>query len=609
MNWPPAIRLHAAIGAALVLGACGAAPEHAGDGGVHLAQGAQVWLDARAEGSAAAIRSGRHDASFAPIEERAPSFGSPDGQVWLKIDRTLLDRCTPCLVDVGTPTADRIDIWRRGDGQSPGLTVGDWIPKAQQPLAVPGLIVPLHKADMPLLLRVSSASPTTLSLAALPAETWWPRHTREQFVYGLYYGLMAALLLYNLFLFAAIRNVAYLYYCLWLGGFSLFQFSWNGHLHAWLWPAQAVVPPFFTIGLLYVGILGGLKFSEHISHSAVLAPRMRRVLQSLAAVCLGMLLLAPLSAAVAIRAAPLIGAVCIGAIVHTLVLAGRQGYRPAVFTLAGFAALVPGGLALVLASMGVLDGSWLARHGMTVGSALDALILSFALADRINILNADKQRLQQDLLDAQQDYAKALLAAQDDERARLARELHDGIAQQLAAVAGRVRRLSRQGNAIQPQALSDAAAWAGDAVEDVRRISHRLHPQQLERLGLATAIEADARQQADAAGLRLTLACDAFDPASLGPHARLQCYRIAQEAVRNAVQHAGADTLQLSLESDNRQVRLCVQDNGRGLPPGRAGGLGLRSMRERAASAGGTLHLGTAPGGGLRVELELPVAP
>lgn len=595
-------RCVALVVAALLLAGCEATDTPA----LWLADDARLWQDTSAIGTAESVRAGRHDEAFQAVTTREPSLGTPEGVVWLQIDHALPPACGPCLLELGSPTVDRIDVWRIGDRTAPAWTLGDWVPKAQQPVRAPDLVVPVTGADMPLLLRVETASPTTLSLRALPANVWWAASARRELVYGLYYGLMAALLLYNLFLFVAIRNVAYLYYCLWLGGFALFQFCWNGHLHAWVWPSHLTVPPYVSIGLLYLGIVGGLKFCEHISNAAVLAPRMHALLRALVGLTLAMVLLAPLHAPWAIQAAPLIGAITIGAIVHTLVLTGLRGYRPAVFTLAGFAALAPGGVALALSTAGLIDGGWMARHGMTLGSALDALILSFALADRINLLNADKQRLQQNLIDAQQQYAKDLLGAQDSERARLARELHDGIAQQLAAVAGRLRRLARAPDAAPPQRLAEAATWAGDAVDDVRRISHHLHPQQLERLGLAAAIRADAAHAADTAGLQLHVDDSGFDPSRLDAHATLQSYRIAQEAIHNAVRHADASELTIELRSEPSAAHLTVTDNGSGLSGNQGAGLGLRSMQERAASTGGRIRIGNGPAGGVRVHLTVP---
>jgi two-component system sensor histidine kinase UhpB len=150
-----------------------------------------------------------------------------------------------------------------------------------------------------------------------------------------------------------------------------------------------------------------------------------------------------------------------------------------------------------------------------------------------------------------------------------------------------------------------------EAAEGVRRIAQALRPPALDEAGLVAALEALVRSLRRAHGLDIELSA-ARTPGRLDADAELALYRIVQEALANAVRHSGASRIAVSLEADERAVRVGIADDGRGFPTdhtqdqnGR--GLGLVGMRERARNAGGMLEIESAPGEGTRVRAELPV--
>ncbi len=207
-------------------------------------------------------------------------------------------------------------------------------------------------------------------------------------------------------------------------------------------------------------------------------------------------------------------------------------------------------------------------------------------------------------------FGAGALRAAEEERRRIARELHDDTAQSLAGLLVRLRVLERrlEGH----PAVDDVVqmrSWLHDAAEGVRRIAQGLRPPELEDVGPGPALRRFVRERFPSVDVELE-----FDGEEerLSAEQRLVLYRIAQEALSNAVRHGHASRIRLSVRGaeGRRGVLLVVEDDGRGFDlegerePG--AGLGLVGMEERAQLAGGSFRLESSPGTGTRVEVTLP---
>jgi two-component system, NarL family, sensor histidine kinase UhpB len=201
------------------------------------------------------------------------------------------------------------------------------------------------------------------------------------------------------------------------------------------------------------------------------------------------------------------------------------------------------------------------------------------------------------------DSARRALAAQEDERRRIARELHDEVGQALTAVVLQLDRAQAGTEGDVAARMREAREAARATLEEVRAIARNLRPEALDDLGLAAALR-QLSAEAERAG---AIVKRRIEPdLELSPEAEVVVYRVAQEAITNALRHSGAERIELTLERDGAGgAELRVADDGGGLD-GAADGSGLRGMRERALLAGGVLELGTRPGGGALVTLRLP---
>ncbi len=225
------------------------------------------------------------------------------------------------------------------------------------------------------------------------------------------------------------------------------------------------------------------------------------------------------------------------------------------------------------------------------------------------------------------DYLGAVTRGQEAERARLARELHDGPVQELIALGQRAemaQRLVERDETEQAQALLEALRRAElETVAELRRLIGALRPIYLEDLGFLPALEMLVQQTAGRTPARVQLEKGAYpEPVEGGtahrctPEVELAAYRIAQEALNNALQHAQAQNIVVRVRCDREELALSITDDGVGftLPPRpdlltQAGHFGLVGMQERATRLGGALQVRTAPGEGTQVTVRLPGRP
>lgn len=206
------------------------------------------------------------------------------------------------------------------------------------------------------------------------------------------------------------------------------------------------------------------------------------------------------------------------------------------------------------------------------------------------------------------------LTAQEEERKRIAWELHDDTAQTLASLMIRLRVARSTADAeLRDRRIEDVRTELAKAMEGVRRFARALRPPALDEVGVVAALREHARTLCETAGVRARVEADAVDRL-LSPNAELVLYRIVQEALSNVVRHAQARTVCVRLERRHGAVLARVTDDGIGFEVDaelyrHGGGLGLFGMQERAAYVGGSVSIESEPGAGTTVRVEIPTAP
>jgi len=222
--------------------------------------------------------------------------------------------------------------------------------------------------------------------------------------------------------------------------------------------------------------------------------------------------------------------------------------------------------------------------------------------------------------DELQALSERLMNAQEEERKRIARDLHDSVGQSLSAVKYTLERarvlLPREEIELAEEVLGTAVEWVKRVMEDVRCISMNLRPAQLDHLGAASAVHWLCRQWRDVYQT-ITVGTDiAVSDADIPQPLAISVFRAVQESLNNVARHSGASRVQVSIHLDEGTLRVVIQDDGDGFeslslesPHATAAGRsGLRGLHERAEQTGGRCEVASAPGQGTRVQLEWPLA-
>ncbi len=312
-----------------------------------------------------------------------------------------------------------------------------------------------------------------------------------------------------------------------------------------------------------------------------------------------------------------LGAVIGTAITRDFLRAGATGFSPSLVVVV---------LALVGVAVSVLVNAWILRVALQPLQLLeetaarihagetDARVPTSPVADR------ELERLAQtfnSMVDSLENYRQRLRdvaaraqAAEEEERKRIARELHDDTAQSLAALMLRLRLIRNQDDAeARTRALDELREELGEALERIRRFARGLRPPALDELGLVPALESHARSISEA--VEVPVRVDAEPVAGLlSPQSELALYRIAQEALSNAIRHGQPETVQITIRRRPGVVVLRVRDDGRGFRveearDGERPGLGLFGMEERAAYLGGRVEIRSVPGRGTVVRATI----
>ena len=234
---------------------------------------------------------------------------------------------------------------------------------------------------------------------------------------------------------------------------------------------------------------------------------------------------------------------------------------------------------------------------ITVGALLALLALTtplvWVLTRRLRRASADRERL-----------LRAAVDASEAERRRIARDLHDTVVQDLSGTAFALAAAAREGGA-RPETLESMAGSLRDSLRSLRSLLVEIHPPNLGTAGLAGALE-DLVAPAAARGVEAHL--DTEGLGNVDPEAAALVWRVAQEAVRNVLRHAGASTLRVGVSGEGTAVRLVVEDDGQGFDPGEARdrtSFGLRGLAGLVEEAGGSLEVTAEPGRGTRVAVAV----
>lgn len=377
------------------------------------------------------IRSQTFSGQFRPIKDAQPNFGYSNSAHWLRF--TVEGHSGPArlLLEVALPSLDSVQLFSPAGTGFERQTAGDLMPWHARllkhrnhvfalPLGEPGEVAgaagsaqaATGNTTRTFYLRVQSQSVVTV-----PMTLWTPaafaEHERQaQFVYGLFYGLIAAMFIYNIALLLAMRDLTFLFYVAYVGSFGMALLTFDGLGFEYLWPdsvwwANHALATAFSLSMAFASLFAR-RFLETRTH----APLFDSLWLGLSTVGFGLAFCAAtgliLDYGEIMRSLSILGAVSAA----TSLIVGSQlmlrGYRPARFFLLAWSTLLVFIVLAALRNFAVLPTNFITMHGLHVGFTFDVLLLSFALGDRINLLRRDKLSAQTALLHAAQEHERQL---------------------------------------------------------------------------------------------------------------------------------------------------------------------------------------------------------
>ncbi len=509
---------------------------------------------------------------FTISNEDVNNFGFTSSVYWLRF-AVRADGSAPekqWMLELGYPLIDDVELYfLHADGRLDIRKSGDRRPFSSREIWHRHFVWKIPDVDQSvktMYMRVKSKGSVRLPLSIWESAYFYRADSKEQVIFGLFYGIHLALVLYNLFLFISVRDTSYLYYSLYLANLTLLLASMTGFSAQYLWPeaynwANIAVPFFAGLGVYF-----GVWFTRRFAQSNVYAPGMDMVMSIISysgLVLIGLLLFIDYS--IAVKIATSMGVIILHAIFITIVWSYVRGFRPALYALFSFIPVFIFIFLAILNNIGAVPDSFYPEYGSNIGIALSSLVLSFGLANRINMLDEEKKKAQLSAWKTERRLSLELINAQEKERKRIAAELHDSIGQTMLVIRGKILSVLKAGqsNSNDNETLESASELASQSVTEVREISHNLHPHMLERLGLAKAVESYTQHALETASIDYSINIEPLDNIVQTSN-EIHIYRIIQEGINNIVKHSGAAHARVEILNSGNAVenfyrRMMVQ--------------------------------------------------
>ncbi len=343
---------------------------------------------------------------FVKPEESTPNLGFTDGAVWVRfVVRNQTDIQAWVLESAFSATAEMMLFIVRPDGRTERLE-HNWVRPSG--FRLPTLHFQLPPGETAVLyLRVrSGGGPVILDLSLFSEKAHTRTEWTRQFWFGMFYGLIAVMFFYNLVLFFWVRDLAYLYYVLTIGLLhGGFQLGINGYIYLFLPPSPPIIAQYLILSL-HAGIVAGLLFGRSFLNLVAIAPRLARWFEGQVWIVLVLSCLSLFGLKVGMLSILVsFAAICSGIVAG--VVAYRRGYRPARFFLIAWSLPFAGAVVFSLRNLGLLPATDFTAFALQGAAAIEAVLLSLALGDRINILRAEKDIFEDRLQTSEENEARA----------------------------------------------------------------------------------------------------------------------------------------------------------------------------------------------------------
>ena len=513
------------------------------------------------------------------------------------------------------PLAEKVHLFTLGDGALIELgRAGHRLALVDRSVLSARVVLPLPpcEGERTLLAKIEMPTPLPISFVYHPPGSFEKVANQAAIIRGVLVGFALAIMIYNLFLSVLVRDSAYLFLALTtffiIGG----SMNMSGVGSAYIWSSLAQHDHAIFNGLFALANMSTCAFIGAFFGWQTLGRwPFRLIVLSIGLSALSI----PLHIVMAPWQLYLMVMATIGLVIFTGLLtigwAFRSGQaaraRLYLYPLAG--SIIPGTVATIVGYYTGLSPDNLRPHMLEMMLAIEALLYTAALSARIRLAETSARRAQEEVIAHRNLATRRVIESQDAERRRIAQELHSVAGQAVMVVVLRLRRLAGEGG--EPQALSETADTAAAMAEDLRRISHELHPVVLDHLTWVEAIEQIFAALECEAGLMVNgqaaIAANVLDEMR-GSH----LYRIVQDITGNIVKHAHAAHILWSIHHQEHELVLHIVDDGVGIAEfdfhrDIHRSFGLIAINERVRLLGGSWTMASQDGDGVEITVCVPL--
>lgn len=575
--------------------------------------------------------------AFRTSGTRGVALGFIKGAVWLRFDAVNLASAeTTWLLQVTDPLLDDIRVYQRaGDGPWQETQLGDH--HALAPEAVDSL-TPLLQVRPPLdrvtsfYVRVQSKSSMLVDVRLLTARQFYQASMLSFLSYGAMFGIMVAMCLYNLGLYASLRDTNYLLYVLSISSSGLFLASLSGHAPRWLWPDFRPWSEEIFQAVVAVTLVTGLAFCTRFLEAKRYAPALHKailVLMVLAMLTVPLTALTGFQTSILLTGAVSATAGTVGLITATTCL--LRGQRSARYYLVAWAGYCIGTVFAAARQHGFVDNSFFATHGMEIGTVLETVLMSLALSDRYNDLRLAKERAQQEAAESlrRMDRLKDEFLANTSHELRTPLQGIIGLAESmLDGAAGRLSDAASRNLAMIVSSGQRLATLVNDILDFSKMKNHELvlRKQPVDLRVAVDVVMSLMTPLAAAKSLQLVNEVDPSIPPVFADEDRLQ--QVLHNLIGNAVKFTDSGTVRVRAIDEHGRVRVQVIDTGPGIAPEHhqrifesfeqvedsatrehgGTGLGLAVSRKLVQLHGSDIELESRPGAGSTFSFVLEAA-
>ncbi len=565
------------------------------------------------------IQKAAYTARFIPFPDvKMPDLGSTASAIWMRF--TVINQTRKeWALEISNPLLEEVVFYKTANGKLlDERHAGFFYPKAKRDVESNFYIFSLFDPDRPspdtltCYIRVVNSMPMQFPMQIATIHSLYEENHPIDVANGIYIGIVGVMILYNLFLYASVRDKTYVFYVAYVFFSGIVIVDFQGYFFDLVWRHSFMdwLPVIDYVPVMLANVFGVL-FAWHFLDTPTHTPRMHKGIRILLASSVGVMLLGAIGTVFQLNRYKVWCEIAIQAVVFcssmymlgvgTLLLSRKK--RPALFYVLAWTIFLISTAIFILQIDGFLPNNFLTEHAIQIGSAIETLLLSLALADRINIYKRERENAQSQYI--------AQLQENEQVRTRIARDLHDDIGSTLSSIAilSQVAKQQSQKAVTPTEILEKISNSAQKMMDSMHDIVWTTQPANDSLNSVAVRMREFAAEVLEAKNIHYQIQVDeSLLDVKLPTKRHYDFYMIFKEAINNAAKYSEATKLLVQVHRMNGSLNLQIRDNGIGFNQNtEKSGNGLKNMHKRAQQLEGELHIYSKPGEGTFIKVTLPI--